>query len=455
MRPVKSPSAVARRALMVGACLLAACAPSFAPIDTGKPLTDRDLALSFSKNGNAEADEFSEQLVIRAQLEDEGSVYVKLTVTNLASADGRADLTVSVTTPDGRKLRFKERRDRGEWTFARDRFEAEVGDGRVELGVGRAHVVAKSEDFELDLELTTALPPLRPRGGIYDKGGRFYMTTVPIPRGAAKAHLTIFTEAEPEEPEETPESLGPDGPEPDGPAPVEPESPAPVEPEGPAPQSLQSLPIERAVLARQGPSMSYAEPVMELEVGEAPAEGLVLDLEGVGYAEHRAGNVAPYLLARRWYSVLDIGEERTVMLSVFEHAQPEGVARDPHAPPQPAQGFFFATGDEQMELFEPEIELKVKGWHNDAETTYPLPETIFFVDKARSAFEGVIVAGALSERKNDLEGLSKLERIVVKRFMKPWTFRFDRARFLFRKQNPGEPMREIRGQERLQVQQLN
>jgi len=40
---------------------------------------------------------------------------------------------------------------------------------------------------------------------------------------------------------------------------------------------------------------------------------------------------------------------------------------------------------------------------------------------------------------------------VVRKFMKPWTFRFDRARYLFRKQNAGEPMREIRGDERLQV----
>ena len=49
-----------------------------------------------------------------------------------------------------------------------------------------------------------------------------------------------------------------------------------------------------------------------------------VELEGIGYAEHRAGNVAPYLLARRWYSVLDIGEDETVMLSAFELAPPEG-----------------------------------------------------------------------------------------------------------------------------------
>jgi len=402
---------------------LAACMPSFARIDTGKPLTDKDLALAFSKGSNGDADEFSEQLVIRAVMDDDVSVYVKLTVTNLASADGRADLTVNVTLADGRKLKFKERRDRDEWKFGRDKFFAEVGDGSVEVAVGRTHVVAKNDEFEIDFEVTTALPPLRPKGGLFDRGGRFYVTTIPIPRGAARAHIKVLTAAEPAEDSETPETT--DAPPADAQGEVTGEAVSPDDLLAEtAPEGGQSLPEE-------------------------------IDLDGIGYAEHRAGNVAPYALARRWYSVLNMADDETVMLSVFEQAPPEGTPRDPQAQPGPVQGFFYAANDDAMVLYEPEVTLQVRGWQLDDKTTYPLPQVVFVHDLQRSTFEGVILANPLSERKDDLEGLSKLERIVVRKFMKPWTFRFDRARYLFRKQNAGEPMREIRGDERLQVQQLN
>lgn len=400
-----------------------ACGPRIAPIDTGKPLTDADLALAFSKGGSADADDFSEQLVMRADLEDDASVYVKLTVTNLASADGRADLTVAVTLPGGRKVQLKERRDRGEWRFDKERFFAEVGAGSVALGVGYARVSARGDEFALDFELTTTLPPLRPKGGLYDRGGRFYVTTIPIPRGAAKARVELF---------------GPP-PEPSG---GEDEARAP-EDEPPAEEPP----------AEDTPRLGDA-PVSDPD-GDALSLPAALELDGVGYAEHRATNVPPYDMARRWYSIVDLGEDETVFLSAFEHAAPEGVTRDPQAPPGPVQGFFYATSDDRVLLYEQELDLKVRGWSLDDQTSYPIPEIVFVTDPKRTGFEGVIAAGPLSERKDDLQSLKRLERIIVKKFMKPWTFRFDRARYLFRRQNPGEGMREIRGEKRLQVQQLN
>ncbi len=391
---------------------LTGCMTNFRAIDIGKPLTDKDLALAFTRDGNSDADEFAEQLVIRSVMDDDVSVYAKLTVTNLASADGRADLTVNVKLADGRKLAFKARRDRDEWTFGRDRFFAEVGDGSIELSVGRVRVIAKNDEFELDFEVTTTLPPLRPKGLLFDRGGRFYMATIPIPRGAARASIKVLTAPADDEgdDEEDGETDAPDGPE------------------------VIVAPTEIA----DGPTL--------------PAE---FEVEGIGYAEHRAGNVAPYVLARRWYSLLDIGEDATVMLSVFEHAQPETEKRDPQAKPQAMQGFFYACSDDALILYEPEVALRVRGWYLDDKTSYPIPKIVFVHGINGSTFEGVVVANALSTRKDDLESLSKLERIVVRKYMKPWTFRFDRAQYLFRKQDLGEAMRDVRGEERLQVQQLN
>ena len=79
---------------------------------------------------------------------------------------------------------------------------------------------------------------------------------------------------------------------------------------------------------------------------------------------------------------------------------------------------------------------------------------VFVSDDARKTFQGVFKLGSMSERKDDLARLPKLERLVVRRFMKPWTFRYDRARYLMRKQAPGQTMVEVRGEARYQYQQL-
>lgn len=420
------------RMLALCALLLCACPSGLPVVNTGVPLTDADLAMAWAKPENRKADDFAEQIVVRGNLDGGATFYARLTVTNLASMDGRADLTVTVTLADGRKLRFREKRDRDEWRYEKDRFLAEVGDGVIELGVGRASIVATTEEFELEATVSSTLAPLRPAGGVVRRAAGYYVTTIPIARGAIHVKLKVLSA--PEEPE-----------------PEEPETPAETT-DAPPTQTPEGTPEVAAEVA----------PPSEAEPAAAPTESvpddeeypLELELDGVAYVEHRAGTIPPYALAHRWHNMIDIGEERTVVISAFEHAKAKGqngvAKKDPVL-----QGWVFAAEDDGYAVYEPELDVRVRDWSTDEKTQYPTPGLVFVSDPERRSFEGVIQMNALSERKDDLGSLKKLERLVVRRYMKPWSFRYDRAKYLFRKQNLEQPMIEVRGAARFQYQQLN
>ncbi|MFO0750230.1 MAG: hypothetical protein U1F43_31865, partial [Myxococcota bacterium] len=355
----------------LSAGLGAACGAPLIQVDTGVPLSDKDLAMSWAKVENRKSDDFSEQLVVRGVMPDGASLYAKLTVTNLASADGRADLNIAVTLPDGRKLKFREKKEREDWTFAQDRFYAEVGDGSIELRVGHAKIVCRTDDFELEADIASTLPALRPPGGVVKRAAGYYVTTIPIPRGKLSLKVKLLTDVPPAEDEEP--TGGGDKPEKGEGEPAA-EGEAGAEASPPAPHD-----VDPEDLARD------------------------FDLEGVAYAEHRASTIAPYALAHAWHGILDIGPDRTVVFSAFEPAH----ARNAHAPTRATkgepevQGWIFAAEDDGFVIYEPALELWAKEWHNDEKTNYPLPGLVFVSDPLRSGFEGVVKLGTLSERKDD------------------------------------------------------
>jgi hypothetical protein len=395
------------RSLALALCTLAACGPGLASIDTGPPLSDADLAMGWARGANRDSADFSEQLVLRGPLDDGGEFYVKLVVSNLANADGRAQLTFQVRTGDGLKLRLPLRADRGDWRFAADRFEAEVDGVEVRITLGRAEVRLAREDVRGSLVLTSPLMPLRPDGGRYDKGGLFYVTTIPMPR--ADAELTL-------------EVLDPD---------------------------LWTA-VDDAEEGEAGPA----------EAVEAPAEQPTeLALEGVGFVEHRWGNVPPHDLAHRWHTLLVIGDDETVVLSAFERPRADGAPSDPATPgggPPLGDtfGWLFAARDDALVMYAPRLDVRPYRWAADAVTSYPVPGLVYVSDPGGRRLRGVIDLGSLSKRKDDLSGLKKLERIVVRRFMQPWTFTFSRARFLFRAQEPGTQAVDVRGRGMYRVQQI-
>lgn len=412
--------------LVAVALAAGACAPSLSAINTGAAMTDKDLAMGWVLGANADTDGFAEQFVVRTELPDGAGFSARLQISNLANQDGRAQLSVRVTFKDGSALAYTAKADRGEWEADKERFAVKVGSARIEVTVGKVTVQVDEEDYQIGFTLTSSLAPLRPPGGRFSRGGAAYVTTISIPRGAA--HLVVDAKSR--------DVLTPP---PEGAAPVE-ATPAPGEP------TSAEVPAEPVSEGPGGPDGDDTPP-------PPPEDGpLHVELDGIGYAEDRWGNVPPYDLAKRWEQVLVIGPDETLVLSVFERPSNAplvaGKSGDVH-------GWFLVATDDALRVYEPELEVRLRGLVTDPDTGYPLPQLVFVSDPGQRTFRGVVKLGPLSERKDDLGRLSKLERLIARKFTKPWTFRYDRARWLFRKQAPGTEALDVRGAGRFQHQQLN
>ncbi|TNF30637.1 MAG: hypothetical protein EP329_13540 [Deltaproteobacteria bacterium] len=369
------------------------------------PLTDGDLKMAWTRAANRSGDNFSEQFRIEAVLDDGGELFTKLTVTNIAKYDGRAELSAKIqlpaeedangaaheeeeddeaarrkaAAPTGPVFRTKVKKDRGDWTAGNERFEATVGDCTVVAGVGFAQVHAVGENFVLDYTVETDLPALRPPGGVVNFGGAFYATTIPIPRGRLVG--TLVTRGPPEE-------------------------------EG-------------------------GEPVEE-----------TIDLEGWAYIEHRATDLAPYRMAKRWFKMREHTLERTVVLSAFERTEELGGQ---------LQGWVLVADEDGLQVYEGDVALTPRDLTLDGETGYGVPGLVFLESKDGPGFRGVVRSNALTERRDDLRRLSAIERVVVRRLMKPFTFIFDDAEFLFRARVSPESAEDLswRGETTFEYQQLN
>ncbi len=428
-------------AWLVAATLLVACRPPAAVVARGA-LADRDLAMGWVDASARDKGSYNEQLVLRVRLDDDaGDVYIKLQVTNLAAANGQAVLTGNVGFADGRRFRSRTKRKRGSWQAGRERFVAEVGDSRLDIGIGGGFVHIEGDDFAFDLEITSEIPPLRPGGGVVDVGGAFYKTTLLVPRGRAEGVLYVTPErnerawqeaiaagrakAEDGEEAEQGDGAGVDGGAPGG---ANDPSTTPL----PAHVALESEVHE--------PGAEDADGVFE------PLSPEELELGGAVYVEHRVGTIAPWVLAKRWYNLIDVGANYTLVMSAFERAEALGGGN---------QGWLFVAEDGALELYEPELEVGPTAFTTHDETGYHVPQVLFLHDQGRRGFRGVVKGDVLTRTKDDLSGLSRLERFVVRRLMRPWTFTFGDARFLFRKRRSEGHDKAYRGNVLYRYQQLS
>lgn len=383
--------------------------PADTPASTATPpaLTDRDLALAWAVPANQDGANFSEQLRVVVPLEGGGEVFTRLTVTNVAKFDGRAELFAKVELPDGRIFRARERRDRGAWTHGADRLEVRVGEAQIVGTVGRLEVRVRSDEMDLDYVITSPVAPVRPAGGSLALGGVFYTTTIVVPRGAMRGTLTIH---------------GGEG------------APAPA------------LGGEAGGSDAEDDAADPDDPDDPDDAGAPAGMPGQVSLAGVAFAEHRATDIAPYRMARRWFKVSDVSAERTVVLSVFEKGPDLGGGR---------QGWAMITGAEGLEFYVPDLALVPRPGAIDADTGYELPAYVYFAAEPRGP-RGIVRGNELSERRDDLARLSALERVVVRRLMKPWTFLYREADYLFKAPSAsGVGERSWRGKTTFEYQQLN
>lgn len=148
------------------------------------------------------------------------------------------------------------------------------------------------------------------------------------------------------------------------------------------------------------------------------------EIKGWTIIEHRAGNVAPYAMAKRWINVQGIEDEGTLVLSAFERTEKLGGK---------VQGWMVYATDEGYSVYAPQIQLTPDKLERDADSGYSVPQALII--QSPNGVKGAVKAGEQTRKKDDLANLSKVERFVVEKLMRPWSFTYD-SKFVVKA--PGE-----------------
>ena len=172
-----------------------------------------------------------------------------------------------------------------------------------------------------------------------------------------------------------------------------------------------------------------------------PSDGAPLTLEGIGYVEHRGGNIPPYHLTTSTMNARSLGPDGAFVASVFRRSHEGGAA---------ASGWFAWAGSHGSWVYEPSVTVTTGDVWQDEETGYHIPRELTLAAPDGTTAE--IRAKRLVQRKDDLASLGALERFVVARLMQPWTYEYQSAYGIFEAADPHEPVHQ--GSARYVYQQL-
>ena len=181
----------------------AACGVHTVQVSPSDSLKPGDFGLGYLEPTFRRAGGYSEQLTLHGNLEHGGSVYLRLFITNLAGANGRAELTARISMPDGSIERFSSKYKRGQWRHRGDGFDVQLGPNRITVMDDVTTLVLVNETTSAHLEAQSELPAFRPAGETVDFGeGRSYQTTVLVPRGSLTGSIQTRSKSELEEDDE-------------------------------------------------------------------------------------------------------------------------------------------------------------------------------------------------------------------------------------------------------------
>lgn len=163
-------------------------------------LTDADLALGAARENLRSSGGFNETVRIVGQLDGGGSIYGRLIITNLATANQLARLTMSVA-PEGKPpAKVTLRRKKGRWKARGDQmaFEMPPRNASSSSIVGRIGEVVwtgERQGAHIELRVGTTMAPVELPGGTADFGaGKFFKTTLVVPHGRLSTKVTIAGE---------------------------------------------------------------------------------------------------------------------------------------------------------------------------------------------------------------------------------------------------------------------
>lgn len=147
--------------------------------------------------------------------------------------------------------------------------------------------------------------------------------------------------------------------------------------------------------------------------------GEVITIAGPAYADRSVVNVSPNLQAKKWVKIRRLGSRETVVLSCFQTPeQYEGKW----------VGWFVVASDTGIRATGTNPTITVADSEKDAGSGYDVPRSVLFSDAhGLTNFQGAIKGLKLRKREDQLAGLSSLEKAVVSKLVKPFSFTFKAA----------------------------
>lgn len=175
------------------------------------------------------------------------------------------------------------------------------------------------------------------------------------------------------------------------------------------------------------------------------ATGEKVSISGPIYGDRSVSNISPALQSKKWIRMRRIGRRRTVMLTTFQsHEQYEGKW----------VGWFVSSSKKRVEAVGVNPKVELGELEKDAKSGYQVPKSILFSDaKGLEGFVGAIKALKLRRSENKLSSLSKLERAIVSKLVKPFSFTY-KAAYEFQYEKGGKT-RTRKGKVSYHYEQMN
>ncbi len=159
-------------------------------------------------------------------------------------------------------------------------------------------------------------------------------------------------------------------------------------------------------------SMMFPSPRAHVR-GKVRRGGKIIEVDGIGFAEHSYSNMAPYNQARRWFRFKHINSDISVIMAEVESTREYGSAHNGWVLISDNKGKIVATTRARFDF-----EGFIKDTRSDEGYTIPRRVRIVAVDGDASVI-GTLTMTSLRKIEDPTASLGFLKRSIIRRFTKP------------------------------------
>ncbi len=137
---------------------------------------------------------YSDRYTFDAEFDGGGRIEIEMTVSNLGWGDHHGGAVVRAVLPNGKKYVYAEKFDEGDWTFAKDKLDLNIGKLRLTGKGKRTFVIKHTGKTPFELTFKSRLPMWSPGNGAIEVDGKKFALTLIAPRADVQGKFKIGKE---------------------------------------------------------------------------------------------------------------------------------------------------------------------------------------------------------------------------------------------------------------------